>query len=370
MAYVEAPLAQLEEGDDWQEFNDHHPIADRGNSPGDLGTKSTTDGRSIEAIFDDQRGLSDPTPNHRTVLPEAVLDRETGLVRCFRAADCSSSSEILIERQERTVNDNEVWKQLSNRLKAVQLVTWPESRACHLQENSLKLKDTAGHNGNQSSDNLDLSDDEELKQCMDLHGLILNSECDVQPIKSADEVISEIEEMMDDDEFEAERSTITIDGPSKTAEVIRTKLKQAMPPGTTMVNCLKSMSTCDLETLQDDLETTIRDFSEVLVQELALREELDYQKELNNQFISLLLSIQRKRRELDVERKKGKVSSKHKEPPTVYLTTVIPYDDHLGPPDTDRLQIYLKIMTAIEEDSVTVPTLLTDYILKVLCPKT
>lgn len=36
-----------------------------------------------------------------------------------------------------------VWKQLSSRLKAVQLVTWPESRACHLQENSLKLKDTA-----------------------------------------------------------------------------------------------------------------------------------------------------------------------------------------------------------------------------------
>lgn len=77
------------------------------------------------------------------------------------------------------------------------------------------------------------------------------------------------------------------------------------------------MSMCDLETLQDELETTIRDYSEVLVQELALREELDYQKELNNQFISLLLSIQRKRRELDVERKKGKMSSKQKDPPTV-----------------------------------------------------
>lgn len=54
-----------------------------------------------------------------------------------------------------------------------------------------------GGNGCHSTDNLDLSDDEELQQCMDLHALILSSELEVQPMKTADEVINEIEEMMD-----------------------------------------------------------------------------------------------------------------------------------------------------------------------------
>jgi hypothetical protein len=42
---------------------------------------------------------------------------------------------------------------------------------------------------------------------------------------------------------------------------------------------------------------TIKDYSETLITELALRDELEYEKELKNQFISLLLSIQKKRRD-------------------------------------------------------------------------
>lgn len=45
-------------------------------------------------------------------------------------------------------------------------------------------------------ESLDLSDDEDLQQSLDLHGLIISSQTEVQPIKTADEVISEIEEMM------------------------------------------------------------------------------------------------------------------------------------------------------------------------------
>jgi hypothetical protein len=36
--------------------------------------------------------------------------------------------------------------------------------------------------------------------------------------------------------------------------------------------------------------------------------------------------------------------------------------------DIPRLQILIKILRAIDEDSPQVPPLLTDYILKVLCP--
>lgn len=79
------------------------------------------------------------------------------------------------------------------------------------------------------------------------------------------------------------------------------------------------MSASDLSTLQDELESTTREYSEVLVEILALREELSYQKELNNQFISLLLSIQRKRRELETERKKGKMTSKQKDASNIVI---------------------------------------------------
>lgn len=34
----------------------------------------------------------------------------------------------------------------------------------------------------------------------------------------------------------------------------------------------------------------------------------------------------------------------------------------------DNFPIYFSVLKAINEDSPTVPTLLTDYILKVLCP--
>ncbi|XP_046431238.1 fasciculation and elongation protein zeta-2-like [Neodiprion fabricii] len=47
-----------------------------------------------------------------------------------------------------------------------------------------------------------------------------------------------------------------------------------------------------------------------------------------------------------------------------YLTTVIPYHVDSGPPDDQALQVLIKILKAINEDSPTVPTLLTDYILK------
>ena len=62
---------------------------------------------------------------------------------------------------------------------------------------------------------------------------------------------------------------------------------------------LKSLSISALNELLEELEVTIKDYSETLIAELALRDELEYEKELKNQFISLLLSIQNKRRQVN-----------------------------------------------------------------------
>uniref|UniRef100_A0ACB8GAR5 Uncharacterized protein n=1 Tax=Sphaerodactylus townsendi TaxID=933632 RepID=A0ACB8GAR5_9SAUR len=48
-----------------------------------------------------------------------------------------------------------------------------------------------------------------------------------------------------------------------------------------------------------------------------------------------------------------------------YLTTVIPYEKKSGPPSIEDLQTLTKILHAMKEDSEKVPSLLTDYILKV-----
>lgn len=55
------------------------------------------------------------------------------------------------------------------------------------------------------------------------------------------------------------------------------------------------MSLSQLNGLYLELESLIRDFSETLIAELALRDELDYDKELKNAFISLLLAVQNRR---------------------------------------------------------------------------
>lgn len=45
-------------------------------------------------------------------------------------------------------------------------------------------------------------------------------------------------------------------------------------------------------------------YSETLIAELALRDELEYEKELKNTFISLLLNVQNKRRQMSANQKK------------------------------------------------------------------
>jgi hypothetical protein len=125
------------------------------------------------------------------------------------------------------------------------------------------------------------------------------------------------------------------------------------------------MTIAQLNDLYLEMEVLIREFSETLISELALRDELEYEKELKNSFISLLLAVQNKRRQYHVEKKKGKMQSSmtsstqslngtngtvrpngllgvnnSNEPK--YLTTVIPYHLDAGPPENQALQVLIK----------------------------
>jgi len=61
---------------------------------------------------------------------------------------------------------------------------------------------------------------------------------------------------------------------------------------------LRTLSTNVLAELVGDMERRIRLHSESLVEELALRDELDFAKEQRNQFIWLLLRVQKRRHQL------------------------------------------------------------------------
>ena len=67
---------------------------------------------------------------------------------------------------------------------------------------------------------------------------------------------------------------------------------------------LRNLPYAKLLTLQSELGSLIQAYNESLVQELALKDELEYEKELKNSFISLLLNIQNKRRQYIMEKKK------------------------------------------------------------------
>ncbi|XP_017112868.1 fasciculation and elongation protein zeta-2 [Drosophila elegans] len=195
------------------------------------------------------------------------------------------------------------------------------------------------------------SEDEAVANDLDMHALILN-----QPIKTMEEVIKEIDDIMDEAES-------PLDEPDNCDSEVIEKAREVLG-APLYAEKLQYLTTTQLNELYVEMEVLIQELSETLINELALRDELEFEKELKNSFISLLLAVQNKRRQYHVEKKRGKFQG----PEPKYLTTVIPYHLENGTPNNQSLQVLIKILKAINEDSPTVPALLTDYILKVICP--
>lgn len=109
---------------------------------------------------------------------------------------------------------------------------------------------------------------------------------------------------------------------------------------------LKQLSSNELIGLLGEMEALVGALSETLIAELALRDELEFEKELKNQFISLLLAVQNRRRQHHVTKKRSNGTSplpQHRSlQESKYLTTVIPYHTDNGPPNNQALQVLIK----------------------------
>ncbi|ELW71247.1 Fasciculation and elongation protein zeta-2 [Tupaia chinensis] len=140
---------------------------------------------------------------------------------------------------------------------------------------------------------------------------------------------------------------------------------------------VKRLSGSELNEQLEEIETTIKEYLKELVQQWALQNELEFEKQVKNSFISVLSEVQNKQKEhKETAKTKKKLENggsqngknKRSHMPGTYLTTVIFYEKKNGPPSVEDLQILTNILHAMKEESEKVSSLFVDYILKVLCP--
>ncbi|XP_058880341.1 fasciculation and elongation protein zeta-2-like isoform X2 [Acipenser ruthenus] len=388
-----APLAQFDE--DWQDFYEFKPVS---------GSQNRLD--QINSNVGEVRGLLEDFPELDNSfsgeigsfksMEDLVNDFDEKLTVCFQNYSTKTENIAPIKpiTEENIMKDDEIWNALTDNYGNVMPVNWKTSHTRSLHLPTLNLMEK----GKIDSINLDLSDDEELREQLDMHSIIVSCISD-EPLFTAEQVIEEIEEMMqespdpEDDEMPSQSDRLSL-----LSQEIQT-LKRSSTNNSSEER-VKRLSVAELNELLEQIETAIKDYSEELIQQLALRDELEFEKEVKNSFIEVLIEVQNKQkehREMVKKKKKlkngspqnGKQERSHM-PGTrfsmegisnviqngfrqtfgnsggekQYLTTVLPYEKKGGPPSVEDLQILTKILHAMREDSDKVPSLLTDYILK------
>ncbi|XP_054153173.1 fasciculation and elongation protein zeta-2-like [Oppia nitens] len=301
-------------------------------------------------------------------LEDLVNTFDEKITNCFRNYDenVSNLAPVQVRSQEDIMNESQMWWTLTGNFGNILPIDWNKTYARKLHLPTLNINESLNGGRNLSNNINELfdpnCDEEELAKDLDMHSLILSS-LQQEPIFTAEQVLEEIDEIMMSESTSSVTTSETNSSDKSPTSCDERKERQSMA-ALLYEEKLKTYSTVQLNELYMDLERMIQHNSETLIHELALRDELEFEKELKNSFISVLLSVQNKRRQHHLDRKRGRTA----EPK--YLTTVIPYNTGSGPPTVATLQMLIKILRAINEDSPTVPTLLTDYILKVICPTT
>ncbi|XP_042332425.1 fasciculation and elongation protein zeta-1 isoform X2 [Sceloporus undulatus] len=391
---MEAPLVSLDE-----EFEDLRPcyIEEReekscyfyGSSPQHLEDPSLSELENFSSEIISFKSMED-----------LVNEFDEKLNVCFRNYNAKTENlapvknHLQIQEEEENLQDEEVWDALTDNYIPSISEDWRDPNIEVL-------------NGNVSDTEIREKEEDELNEKSEN-----DSGINEEPLLTADQVIEEIEEMMQNSpDPEEEEEILDEDDGGETSSQADSVLLQEMQAFSQTLNNnwsyegLGHMSTSELSELLDRVEGAIRDYSEELVQQLARRDELEFEKEVKNSFITVLIEVQNKQkehRELMKRRRKEKglsLQSSRIERATQmplkrfsmegisnilqtgirqtfgnsatdkqYLNTVIPYEKKGIPPSVEDLQMLTNILFAMKEDNEKVPTLLTDYILKVLCP--
>ena len=104
---------------------------------------------------------------------------------------------------------------------------------------------------------------------------------------------------------------------------------------------LVGWSVSQLNEFLSELEWNVQHHSETLIAELALRDELEFEKELKNTFISLLLNVQNKRRQMAANHKKAPTTTTPASSSSSSTTTSLKNANKCAAPSTDaKVTIY------------------------------
>uniref|UniRef100_A0A3B5RDY7 Fasciculation and elongation protein zeta 2a n=1 Tax=Xiphophorus maculatus TaxID=8083 RepID=A0A3B5RDY7_XIPMA len=356
-------------------------------------------GEAVARLLLDQddppgRADSDGSPKQSSVCrsTEEHLNGPDGkLSACLENVKPDRIGAVSVFTEETLLEKDEIWNALACNYGQAVPVDWRQSRTRSLYISTFNLEERL----RETDDAAELSDEDELREQLDMHSIIVPC-VDQEPLVTAEQVIEEIEEMMQDSpDAEAERNPSQSDLSMLSVDIRRSS------PG--FEDRLRSLSAAELLERLTETEVNIRRFSEELVQQLAVRDELDFEKEVKNSFISALIDVQNRQKEhRESLRKKKKLKGgagaaqglPERTPGSrfsmdglssviqnsfrqtfgsgcserQYLTTVIPYEKKGLPPSIEDLQILTKILQAMRDDSDKVPGLLTDYILNVFCP--
>ncbi|CAG2118810.1 unnamed protein product, partial [Medioppia subpectinata] len=256
--------------------------------------------------------LSSETPFSGS-LEDLVNTFDEKIVKCFRNYDenVSNLAPVQVRSQEDVINESQMWWTLTGNYGNILPIDWSKTyaRSLHLPAlniNASQMRATNAANNNPNADLFDPTcDEEELAKELDMHSLILAS-LQQEPIFTAEQVLEEIDEIMMN-ESESTSSGCTVSDTASTDKSPTSGGKAADDKHSIAAllyeEKLKTYSSVQLNELYVELERMIQHNSETLINELALRDELEFEKELKNTFISLLLSVQNKRRQHHIDRK-------------------------------------------------------------------
>ncbi|XP_036829819.1 fasciculation and elongation protein zeta-2-like isoform X2 [Oncorhynchus mykiss] len=355
--------------DEWHDFKEFEPVSEQGTRMDRVNLVAEQLTGVLRVLPELNNSFSGEIGSFKS-MEDLVTDFDEKLAVCFRNVNTQTENiaPVNIIAEDTTLRNDEIWDALADNYGNVMAVDWKQSRTRSLHLPTLILKDEP----RVDDVTLELSDDE-LREQMDMHTIIVSCLND-EPLFTAEQVIEEIEEMMQDSpDLGAEKNH-----PSQSdLSMLSLDIQR---PRTNHSYEEREMTLCvaELNERLEEVEMAIRHYSEELIQHLALRDELDFEKEVKNSFISILIDVQNRQKEhRELLKKNKKLKSGAGAPQGrpertqalgSYLTTVIPYEKKGGPPSVEDLQILTQILQAMRDDSDKVPRLLTDYILKVLCP--
>ncbi|KAJ8280640.1 hypothetical protein GJAV_G00057230 [Gymnothorax javanicus] len=395
MEKMEAPLVSLDE-----DFEDLRSCRVEDVVPAPLRVYGTTIAPSTKEDFSELDNFSEIMSFKS--MEDLVNEFDEKLNVCFHNYNAKTEglapvrNHMQNDEDEERLQDEEVWDALTDNYMPSTGSGWDED-------------DTETLNGSFSDQEIHEKEEDEMNEKNEKASFVAE-----EPLVTADQVIEEIVEMMenspDPGETEEEEEEESVDscaaqGNASLLEEIRV-LSRASNNNRSYEAGLRLMPDSVLEELLSRLESAIRRYSEELVEQLARRDELEYEKEVKNAFITALMEVQnrqKEQRDASKRRRRDKVSSPQGPTKTEnnssmpvkrfsmeglssilqagirqtfwtsgsekqYLNTVIPYAEKGTPPSVEDLQMLTTILYAMKEDSEKVPILLTDYILKVLCP--